>query len=114
MGSSASRLVRTTFVYLAFLLITLCAIYPLSVWAGNPAARSIEPSFLRWLGDSSLVALAVAIPGVAFASAIGYAFARARFLRRGSRWGGALLAQLLPAILLLGLVCVGLIWRGLV
>jgi len=114
MDASASQLVRTTFVYLAFLLITLCAIFPLSVSVGNPAARSIEPSFLPWLGDSTLIALAVAIPGGALASAIGYAWTRARFLRRGSTLGGALLAQLLPAVILLGLACVALVRLGLV
>jgi arabinogalactan oligomer/maltooligosaccharide transport system permease protein len=110
MGSSAAQLVRTTFLFLAFLLIAICATYPVS------ASASFVPkgiSFLRWLGDSTLIAAAVALPGVALASASGYGWSRARFLRRGSRLGVALLAQLLPAAILLGLICAALVWRGL-
>jgi len=115
MRSSASQLVRTTFIYLAFLLITVCVIYPLGASAvANPPAASIAHSFLRWLGDASLIALAVAVTGVALASTIGYSLSRAHFLRRSSRLAGALFAQLLPAAILLGLVCVGLVWLGLV
>ena len=76
-NSFSSQLARTIFVYLAILLVTLCAIYPLSNVAGSqpePAAQSAN-SFLRWLGESSLVALAVAVAGLTLASAIGYTVA---------------------------------------
>ena len=115
MRSSASQLVRTTFIYLAFLLITVCLIYPLSASAvANPPGASIAHSFLRWLGDASLIALAVAVTGVALASAIGYGLSRAQFLRRSSRLAGALVAQLLPAAILLGVICIGFFWLGVV
>ena len=51
---------------------------------------------LRWLGESSFVALTVAISGLGLASAAGYTLSRSRFLHRSSTFGGALLAQLLP------------------
>ena len=115
MRSSASQLVRTTFIYLAFLLITICVIYPLGASPlANPPPASVAHSFLRWLGGSSLIALAVAITGVALASTIGYCLSRAQFLRRSSRLGGALLAQLLPAAIHLGVICIGLFWLGFV
>ena len=115
MRSSASQLVRTTFIYLAFLLITVCVIYPLGASAvANPPPASVAHPFLRWLGGSSLIALAVAVTGVALASTIAYCLSRAQFLRRSSRLGGALLAQLLPAAILLGVICIGLFWLGVV
>ncbi len=110
---SSSQLARTVFVYLAILLVTVCAIYPLSRVAAPPPEQS-ENSFLRWLGESSLVALAVAVAGVTLASAIGYTLSRARFLRRRSALPGALIAQLLPGLILMGLICGLLVWLGLI
>jgi ABC-type glycerol-3-phosphate transport system permease component len=115
-NSFSSQLARTVFVYLAILLVTLCAIYPLSNVAApqqGPAAQ-LENSPLRWLGESSLVALAVAVAGVTLASAIGYILSRARFLRRRSGLAAALIAQLLPGLILSGLFCGVLIWLGLI
>src|SRR5690242_2475968 len=115
-NSFSSQLARTIFVYLTILLVTLCAIYPLSnVAAPQPgsAARS-QNSFLRWLGESSLVALAVAVAGLTLASAIGYTVSRARFLRRRSILAEALVAQLLPGLILSGLFCGVLVWLGLI
>jgi arabinogalactan oligomer/maltooligosaccharide transport system permease protein len=114
--SPASQLTRTVFTYLALLLITLCAIYSLSALAapGHSESMQWDASHLRRLGESSLVALAVAITGLALASAVGYAFSRSRFLRRSSTLGGALLAQLLPAAILLTALCLGLVRLGLI
>jgi len=72
-----------------------------------------DTSCLAFLGKSSFVALTVAITGLGLASATGYALSRSRFLRRSSTFGGALLAQLLPAIILLTALCLGLVWLGL-
>ena len=114
--SSASQLTRTVFTYLTFLLITLCAIYPLNTLAvpKHSAAIQLDTPYLRWLGESSLVALTVAITGLALSSAAGYTLSRSRFLRRSSTFGRALLAQLLPAAVLLAALCLGLVWLGLI
>ena len=98
--ASASQLTRTVFTYLTLLLITLCGIYLLGAFAGarDSAAMQLETSDLRWLGESSLVALTVAITGVGLASAAGYTLSRSRFLRRSSTFGRALLARVLPEV----------------
>ena len=114
--SSASQLTRTVFTYLTLLLITLCAIYPLGVLAvpRHLAAMPLDTSCLRQLGQSSLVALTVAMTGLALASAAGYTLSRSRFLRRSCTFGRALLAQLLPATILLTALCLGLAWLRLI
>ncbi len=114
--SSASEFTRTVFTYLTLLLITLCAISLLGAFEApmRSATTRFDTSCLRWLGESSLVALTVAITGLALASAAGYTLSRARFLRRSATLGGALLAQLLPAAILLTVPCLGLVWLGLV
>jgi arabinogalactan oligomer/maltooligosaccharide transport system permease protein len=114
--SAASQLARTVFTYLTLLLITLCAICILGVLEApmHSATAWFGTSCLRWLGESSLVALTVAITGLALASAAGYTLSRSRFLRRSSTLGGALLAQLLPAAILLAVLCLGLVWLGLI
>jgi arabinogalactan oligomer/maltooligosaccharide transport system permease protein len=115
-NSFSSQLARTVFVYLAILLVTLCAIYPLSNVAAAQAgsAEQSQNSFLRWLGESSLVVLAVAVAGLTLASAIGYTVSRARFLRRRSILAGALIAQLLPGLILSGVFWGVLVWLGLI
>ena len=114
--SSASQLTRTVFTYLTLLLITLCAIGLLGALEVpmHSAATRLDNSSLRRLGESSLVALTVAITGLALASAAGYTLSRARFLRRSATLGGALLAQLLPVAILLTALCLGLVWLGLI
>jgi ABC-type glycerol-3-phosphate transport system permease component len=74
----------------------------------------LDTPYLRWLGDSSLVALTVAITGLALSSAAGYTLSRSRFLRRSSTLGRALLAQLLPAAIPVAALCLGLVWLGLI
>lgn len=114
--SPAAQLTRTVFTYLTLLLVTLCAIYPLGALAlpGPAAVRQSDASYLRRLGESGLVALAVAVTGLALASAIGYTVSRSRFLRRGAAFGGALLAQLLPAAILVTALGLALVWLGLI
>jgi arabinogalactan oligomer / maltooligosaccharide transport system permease protein len=113
--SRASQLTRTVFTYLTLLLITLCVIYPFGARAAqwHSAGMPSDTSSMRSLGESSLVALTVAITGLALASAAGYILSRSSFLRRGSTFGGALLAQLLPSAILLAALCLGLVWLGL-
>ena len=114
--SSASQFTRTVFTYLTLLLTTLCAICILGALEApmRSATTRFDTSCLRWLGESSLVALTVAITGLALASAAGYTLSRSRFLRRSSTLGGALLAQVLPAAILLAALCLGLVWLGLI
>ncbi len=60
-----------------------------------------ETPFLRWLGNSSIIALAVTLTGVVLASTAGYALSRFRFLGRGSILNGLLVTQMFPATMLL-------------
>jgi len=114
--ASASQFTRTIFTYLTLLLITLGAIYFLG--AGEvptrPAAVQFDTSCLRGLGKLSLVALTVAITGLGLASAAGYTLSRSGFLRRSSTFGGALLAQFLPTVIVLAAFFLGLVWLDLI
>lgn len=114
--SPSSQLIRMVFTYLALLLCALCALYLLGslVMAAQRSSDHLALPFLSWLGYSSLVALVVAGTGVALASTVAYAFSRSRFLRRSGTLTGALIAQLLPAAILLALFCPVLFWMGLV
>jgi len=114
--ASVSQLTRTVFTYLTLLLITLCGIYLLGALEVpmHSAAVQFDTSCLRCLGESSFVTLTVAISGLGLASAAGYMLSRSRFLHRSSTFGGALLAHLLPPVILLTALCLGLVWAGLI
>lgn len=60
-----------------------------------------ETHFLRWMLNSTLVALVVTVTGVALASTAGYALSRYKFLGRGSVLSGLLVTQMFPATMLL-------------
>ena len=60
-----------------------------------------EQPFLRWLGNSLLVAGAVTVTGVALASVGGYAFSRFRFVGRQAMMLSILTTQMFPATMLL-------------
>jgi arabinogalactan oligomer/maltooligosaccharide transport system permease protein len=60
-----------------------------------------EQPFLRWLGNSLLVATAVTATGVALASIGGYAFSRFRFVGRQAMMLSILTTQMFPATMLL-------------
>ena len=60
-----------------------------------------ETPFLRWVGNSCLIAFAVTLTGVALASTAGYALSRFRFLGRSSMLNGLLVTQMFPATMLL-------------
>src|SRR5258708_31307981 len=60
-----------------------------------------EQPFLRWLGNSLIVATLVALTGVALASMGGYAFSRFRFVGRRATMLAILTTQMFPATMLL-------------
>ena len=60
-----------------------------------------EQPFLRWLGNSLLVATMVTLTGVALASIGGYAFSRFQFVGRRSMMLAILTTQMFPATMLL-------------
>jgi arabinogalactan oligomer / maltooligosaccharide transport system permease protein len=60
-----------------------------------------EQPFLRWLGNSLLVAAMVTVTGVALASIGGYAFSRFRFVGRKATMLAILTTQMFPATMLL-------------
>ncbi len=60
-----------------------------------------EQPFLRWLGNSLIVALGVTTTGVALAAIGGYAFSRYRFVGRNATMLAILTTQMFPATMLL-------------
>ncbi len=60
-----------------------------------------EQPFLRWMGNSLLVAGMVTITGVVLASIGGYAFSRFRFVGRNATMLAILTTQMFPATMLL-------------
>jgi arabinogalactan oligomer/maltooligosaccharide transport system permease protein len=122
---SFSRTTRMTLSYLALFLFTLFALYPITrivTIALRPGDQLLSTSlafiprgaslanfhtllfqtpFLRWLGNSALVSLAVTLTGVALASTAGYALSRFRFLGRSASLNGLLVTQMFPATMLL-------------
>jgi arabinogalactan oligomer/maltooligosaccharide transport system permease protein len=60
-----------------------------------------EQQFLRWLGNSLIVAAGVTATGVALAAIGGYAFSRFRFVGRNATMLAILTTQMFPATMLL-------------
>jgi arabinogalactan oligomer/maltooligosaccharide transport system permease protein len=83
------------------LLSTSLALIPKGATLVNFRILLTETSFLRWLGNSTLIAFAVALTGVALASTCGYALSRFRFLGRGTMLNGLLVTPMFPATMLL-------------
>jgi arabinogalactan oligomer/maltooligosaccharide transport system permease protein len=122
---SLSRSAQMVLSYLALFIFTLFALYPISrivTIALRPGDQLLSSSlaliphgatlanfrtlifdtpFLRWLANSTLIALAVTITGVALASTAGYALSRYRFLGRSTTLNGLLVTQMFPATMLL-------------
>ncbi len=65
-----------------------------------PPNRSAPP-FLKWLGNSLVVAAGVTVTGVALAAIGGYAFSRFRFVGRNATMLAILTTQMFPATMLL-------------
>ena len=119
------RFVRAALSYVALLVFVLFALYPITriitialrpsdqllstSLAFIPAGATLnnfrvlltETPFLRWLINSTVIALAVTLTGVALGSTAGYALSRFRFAGRGSMLNGLLVTQMFPATMLL-------------
>jgi len=83
------------------LLSTSLAPIPKGATLANFRILLTETPFLRWVGNSTLIALAVTLTGVALASTSGYALSRFRFLGRSTMLNGLLVTQMFPATMLL-------------
>ena len=83
------------------LLSTSLALIPKGATLANFRVLLTETPFLRWVGNSTLIALAVTATGVALASTAGYALSRFRFLGRTTMLNGLLVTQMFPATMLL-------------
>lgn len=83
------------------LLSTSLSIIPEGATLANYSELLTETLFLRWMLNSTFVALVVTLTGVALASTAGYALSRYRFLGRGSVLSGLLVTQMFPATMLL-------------
>ena len=83
------------------LLSTTLEIIPKDATLSNYAALFTERPFLRWLLNSTFVAVVVTSTGVIFASTAGYGFSRFRFV--GKKFGllSLLVTQMFPATMLL-------------
>lgn len=84
-------------------IATLAFQSPAGAAAGLQNFRELLGStgFLRWLGNSLLVALAVTIVGVFLSATAGYALSRFRFFGRLALLGSLLVTQIFPAVMLL-------------
>ena len=132
------RLARQGLTYLALILFTIIAVYPvlqvvtislrpgdkllstsLDIIPGNATFNAYvelfrDRPFLTWMGNSLLVSVAVTLTGVALASTTGYAFSRFTFI--GKRLGllSLLTTQMFPATMLLLPLYIMLINLGLI
>lgn len=77
------------------------SIIPEGATLQNYVSLVTEQPFLRWLGNSLLVATMVTLSGVALASIGGYAFSRFRFVGRDATMLAILTTQMFPATMLL-------------
>jgi len=83
------------------LLSTSLSPIPKGATLANFRVLLTETRFLRWLANSSIIALSVTVTGVVLASTAGYALSRFRFLGRGPMLNGLLVTQMFPATMLL-------------
>ena len=96
------------------LLSRSLAVIPDGATLENYRALLFDTPFLRWLGNSLLVAGVVTITGVALASTAGYALSRHRFKGRKAALSGILVTQMFPATMLLLPLYIVLIELGLI
>ena len=83
------------------LLSTSLEIIPAGASLKWYAALFTEQPFLRWVLNSTIVALAVTLTGVCLASMAGYAFSRFTFAGKKAGMLALLLTQMFPATMLL-------------
>lgn len=85
--------------------ISVRALYPSgpasAAGLGHFSRLLASTDFLRWLGNSLFVALAVTVVGVILAATAGYALSRFHFLGRLAVLNSLLVTQIFPATLLL-------------
>lgn len=96
------------------LLSTSLAFMPPGATLANFRILLTSTAFLRWLLNSTIIALAVTLTGVALASTAGYALSRFRFSGRSTMLNGLLVTQMFPATMLLLPLYLILIKLGLV
>jgi arabinogalactan oligomer/maltooligosaccharide transport system permease protein len=76
-------------------------IIPEHATLANYTGLFTERPFLRWLGNSTFVAVVVTLSGVVFASTAGYAFSRFSFIGKKLGLLSLLVTQMFPATMLL-------------
>ena len=76
------------------LLSTSLALIPKGATLANFRISLTETSFLRWLGNSALIAFAATLIGVALASTCVCALSRFRFLGRSTMLNGLLVTRI--------------------
>ncbi len=96
------------------LLSTSLRIIPEDATLENYRVLLTETPFLRWMFNSTFVALVVTLTGVAFASTAGYALSRYKFRGRDGLMRGLLVTQMFPATMLLLPLYIMLIYLGLI
>jgi arabinogalactan oligomer/maltooligosaccharide transport system permease protein len=96
------------------LLSVSLALIPEGATLENYKKLFLETDYLRWLLNSTLIALTVTLTGVALASTAAYALSRFRFLGRGAILSGLLITQMFPATMLLLPLYLMLIHLGLI
>ena len=82
-------------------LSTSLAFVPPGATLANFRVLLTSTPFPRWLVNSTVIALAVTLTGVALASTAGYALSRFRFSGRSTMLNGLLVTQMFPATMLL-------------
>jgi arabinogalactan oligomer / maltooligosaccharide transport system permease protein len=83
------------------LFSTSLAFIPEGATLENFRVLLTETQFLRWMANSTLIALVVTFTGVALASTAGYGLSRFRFTGRRPILNGLLVTQMFPATMLL-------------
>jgi arabinogalactan oligomer/maltooligosaccharide transport system permease protein len=83
------------------LLSTSLEIIPRNASSDNYVALFTERPFFLWLMNSTFVAVAVTLTGVALASTTGYAFSRYNFIGKRAGLLSLLVTQMFPATMLL-------------
>jgi arabinogalactan oligomer / maltooligosaccharide transport system permease protein len=96
------------------LLTTSVELIPANATWANYIALFAERPFLLWLWNSTFVALAVTLTGVALASTAGYALARFRFPGKKLSLLSLLVTQMFPATMLLLPMYIMLVKLGLI
>jgi len=96
------------------LLSTSLELLPQNATLQNYVKLFTERDFLVWLGNSTIVSLAVTLSGVVFASMAGYGFSRFRFVGKKAGLLSLLTTQMFPGTMLLLPMYIMLINLGLI